>query len=521
MKIGIATIFPWRIHREQGLILNHLLQAEGHEVFHLECGGSRNPCYNKLLKGEGNFFGCSKCQLGAINHLESRYKAKIKLLEQTSPAVGSINFNEKLVSSALSLTRLEHSKRNLSTVSDVIESLVPITSSSYAASKSWAEENNLDAVFVFNGRMDILRGCFDAVQDLGIKVFSFERTWFGDGIQCLFDENCLGLRKISYDLERWKDKALTNKQAHKAADLILNRMLRNPSNEWRNYGGVSSESILPINDIRLLVLPSSMGEVAGHKDWKMDWSNQIEGFEQVIKRLEVPAKNVVVRSHPVWSQNIGKYNARSTSHEYMEWCVDKGYNFIEPDSELDSLDLIKVADAALVSVSTAAIEAAILGVPTISICQSQYSKAGLTTNIFCKSDLGQLDKFKVAGELNKKERYELARKALRFVYYMAYRLPLLPTSLMLSDRNKYLWTGEHPEFIMTDMIKSGTVPLADLSDNSNDILPENQVIDGLISFNRAGIQNKNRIAMPVMDINKSIFFKAIRFFRSFFKIGDR
>ena len=76
MRVGIITIFPWRIHRDQELVLSYFLQKEGHEIFRLECGGSKYQCFNKLLKNEGNLMGCAKCRVAAISHLEESNESK-------------------------------------------------------------------------------------------------------------------------------------------------------------------------------------------------------------------------------------------------------------------------------------------------------------------------------------------------------------------------------------------------------------------------------------------------------------
>lgn len=521
MKVGIITIFPWRIHREQGLVLANFLQEEEHEVFRLECGGSKHQCFNKLLKNENSLIGCAKCRLATISHLEKSNESKFSDFQTT---LGSLSFSEareKVESSALSINRLEYSQETLSSLRGVIEELTPLVTEAYHATHEWVNKNQLDAVFVFNGRMDVLRGCFDAAQDLGVKLFSFERTWFGDGIQCLAAENCLGLKKINSDLREWKELALTEKQALKAGALISKRLQRAPNNEWRTYGKKINKHQKPREQFGILVLPSSVSETAGHPDWTIEWESQIQGFDEVIRKLALSPDEVVVRGHPVWAQKIGNYKAEAINREYSSWCSKNGFKYIDPVEDLDAIELIRASKIVLVSVSTAAVEASVLGKPVISICRSHFSEAGFTKNIFNKSDLGNLDKVNWPGSYDADSIAVNAKKALRFVYYMAFRLPILPNSLRLRNSNNYIYNDDSASSFITDIISSGTVPVADKDHNASNSAYEEKIIRRLMLSDQINAPKEKKSQIQISNFNKSNIVKFILLIRGFFKIGDR
>ena len=521
MKVGVISFFPWRIHREQGLIITRLLEDEGHAVFHLECGGSSHQCYNKLLKQEGNLWGCAKCKLGSIDHLKKQNKSKFSDYSTNYDMSLHPAISEKVLSSALSINRFENSETSLSKVSETVEALTPLTLQAFEVTKAWALEKSLDAVFVFNGRMDILRGSFDAIRSLGIKVFSFERTWFGGGIQCLADEDCLGTRKIAKDLHYWMQHALTREQALKAAALISSRLRHEPNNEWRNFGIKMKGKSDVQDEFSLLVLPSSLGEVSSHLDWRMDWEDQIEGFDQVIRKLGLLPSQVVVRGHPIWAQKIGSYEATHLDSTFDDWCSSKGFRYIRPGEDIDTIELIKRSRTVLVSVSSAAVEAAVLGIPVISICRGQFTEAGFAKGIFGFSDLLHLENIPRITNNNSSVMEENAKLALRFIYYMAYRLPLLPNQLKLIGGNHYSELPDLGSSLMTDILVTGEVPIADQEHNSKDSGFELEVINLLRSFVPIKSYPANFSGLRAVSYNKALFARMIYKFRSLLKVGDQ
>ncbi|MBM4316173.1 MAG: hypothetical protein FJ116_01670 [Deltaproteobacteria bacterium] len=301
--------------------------------------------------------------------------------------------------------------------SELVKRIEPSVDLVFEAARNWIARENIDAVCVFNGRMDVTRAIYEAAKRSNIPVVSHERSWFGNGIQLYPEEHCLSLRPVWEMVSKWIEKPLTQKQALTAASMGAKRFLKLNRTEWRAYN-VSARSVdWPISGTgtKVLILPSSSNEIWGHKDWSCQWPDILSGFEAVLDRLPTKPLNTVLRCHPNWAENIGKQDGSSPERYYSDWARKLGIHCVGSRENLDTLNLIQQADIIIVSVSSAALEAGLLGKKIYSVCPSSYHTAGFTLNIHNQEGLYQTS--------NTLLKEEIIRKTLRFIYTLSCRIP--------------------------------------------------------------------------------------------------
>src|SRR5690606_41622316 len=134
-------------------------------------------------------------------------------------------------------------------------------------------------------------------------------TGFGDGLQLLPEESCLGLRSVHALTRDWRDRPMTSRQAMRAASHVAGRMLRTNTKEWRSYNVKSRPVAWPGGDSarrKVLLIPGSLNEVWGHPDWQSAWAQPTDGYDAIIDHFSLRQEELVLRCHPNWGEYIGK-----------------------------------------------------------------------------------------------------------------------------------------------------------------------------------------------------------------------
>ncbi|NBT59118.1 hypothetical protein EBT16_10080, partial [bacterium] len=374
-------------------------------------------CYTRELRDRPKFVECLTCRLGNIQSYTNQGISRLSDFFSESSRPQELT-REWSFSSASTLKRFESPEDYKSDAFlKLVEKLEPSVRLAYLATRKWIEKEKIEALCLFNGRMDVTRGIYEAAQASNIPVVTHERSWFGDGIQLYPQVHCLSLKPVWEMVSTWANKPLTRKQALAAARTGAKRFLKMNLTEWRAYHLNSQSVSWPQSGPgpKVLILPSSSNEIWGHQDWSCQWPDILSGFEAVLDRLSPKSPNVVLRCHPNWGQNIGKQDGSHPERYYSQWAVKKGIHCIGSKDNVDTLDLIAQADIVLVSVSSAALEAGLLGKQIITVSPSNYHTAGFTINAHTKENLETMDSLK--------SREEVIRKTLRFVYTVSSRLP--------------------------------------------------------------------------------------------------
>ena len=414
-------MFAWRPHAEHLHFLADLAKVAGHSISFLSCDGAFRSCYNiEAGKSSRKASECAKCTLGGVRSYASSGVTSARTL-RGGPKVDSQLAHEWASSSASTLGRHESDQDFLST--EMIETtsrLAVGVDRAFGAAVQWIERESLGCVVVFNGRMDITRAIVEAAKYCRVPYFSYERTWFGDGIQILPNENCLGLKAVTELVRVWAQRPLLKDQAFESAALVASRFLRTNSNEWRAYNKHAVGRQWPTSgDRKVLFVPGSRNEVWSHPDWSSGWKQRTDGFDFVIEELGLGNNEMVLRCHPNWATSIHGKGGEKAEIYYGDWAKSRGVHLIPSNDPTSTLSLIEQSDAVVVSGGSAAFEAGLLGRQVIALGPSVYQGAGFESSFYGPLATGTPRNLQL--ETGKDLEASRQRSALRFGYSMNHR----------------------------------------------------------------------------------------------------
>lgn len=525
MRVGFSSIFAWRPHAEHLHYLARLAREAGHEARFLACDGDLNSCYARELRPDrAAWMHCAQCRLGGLRSFEPSGVRSIGRL--TDPGREPVTTTDWGLSSAATIGRFEAPEEFAGPECGAIAARLEIGArQAYAAARRWIEEERLDALCVFNGRMDATRGIVEAARDAGISFVSVERTWFGDGLQLLPDETCLGLRSIDAAMTQWRDVPLTRDQALRAASHVASRFLRRNGKEWRAYNTQAQVMPWPAHgDKRVLFVPSSRNEVWAHPDWELRWPDQTSGFDSLMERLGMVAEDVVVRGHPNWAERIGLRDGARSEALFRGWAERRGIRYIAAADRTSTLGLIEQADAVVVCGGSAALEAGILGKQVISLGSSIYRCAGFETPARDAEDVATL-RLNAALEpaARTAEAERIARRTLRFCHTMVYRVAqYVPHVRSLTTTRYEYYDGADPQRLL-GLLRGGPLR-ADDGESAGDASGEQEIASLIAERSWAEIMDRSRPLDPpgrMIDIARRPIWRPIDMLREHLPRGDQ
>ena len=166
MNIGYCNIYSFRPHVEHLLFIEKMLRALGNNSFFLVCDGVLLYCYPRELKGAKKICECPKCIIGGIRGFPV---AQITSIVNSSVYLDSISLNKMALSSSCTLHRTEADKEWYDKpVVETRKRLLGAINLVYQCTLRWIEQNRLDAVICFNGRMDVTCAITGACEFLGV-----------------------------------------------------------------------------------------------------------------------------------------------------------------------------------------------------------------------------------------------------------------------------------------------------------------------------------------------------------------
>lgn len=478
MRIGFASIYPWRPHVEHLFYLSQLAKQEQHEVSFFTCDANLPTCYNVELKSSPQWLTCLKCRVGGIrSYTDQNVKSIGDYQSHQSDTCSS--FEEWSYSSASTLGRFESDENYKSEAfMNLVHKLIPSVKEVYHAALQWIDSEKLDALCVFNCRMDVTRAIYEAAQTRNKLIISVERTAFGDGLLLLPNENCLGLKSLHKMNQKWKDKPLTRNQALRATNYMALRFLNKNTNEWRAYNLNAKTSEWPAKGKRrILLLPGSRNEFYDHPDWQSPWDNPLEAYEALINGLKLNIDDVVLRCHPNWGENIGKNTGLLAENYYSQWANSQGIHVIGSTETIKTSDLIKQCDAIVVAFGSGALEAGLLGKQVISISNSNYIHADFADKVFSVEEANNLilniDKLpSEQAQLNR----EVIRQTLRYIYTITHRVPQFTDHILQVKTTQYCYKAGVDASRFTKLLTTGILSEDDI-DFANNEIDEDEIID--------------------------------------------
>ena len=525
MHIGFSSIYSWRPHVEHMHFLATLIRRGGHETRFLTCDADLPTCYGRELRPERSAWAhCARCRIGGVRSYESQNISSIGALTSNFSTVNADAASWAL-SSASTLGRFE-SDADFSSdeFRHFAARLEPVALAAYVAAKRWIQHERLDAIVLFNGRMDATRGILEAARANGIRCITFERTWFGDGLHLTPDENCLGLSEAKRLVGEWRDRPLTRTQALRAANHVALRFLRRNNKEWRAYNTGAKVAPWPIATARrrILFTPSSRNEMWGHPDWRADWAEPTVAIDAIMARLRLRSEDIVLRCHPNWGEKIGNKLGELSEAYYTAWAKSRGIHTIASRDVTSTLGLIEHADAIVVGGGSAALEAAIIGKQVIAISPSLYQSAGFESTVYSQDQLDALALMVDGDEWTRaRTAARISKLALRFCYTMVYRVAQYVDYVRCVTTTEYnYFEGANPQRLL-DLIRSGKLTPDDANSDADESAEE-EIVD-LINSRDWGRLASNFDTAPIksrQSIRRRLMYRAVDRVRAALPHGD-
>jgi len=291
----------------------------------------------------------------------------------------------------------------------------------------------------------------EAARDAGIRYLSMERTWFGDGLQLLPDEDCIGLKSVDSMVDAFADVPLGQDQALRAARHMASRFLRRNKTEWRAYNVSATATPWPANGSRrILLVPGSRNEVWAHPDWASGWAQVTDAFDALIDHWQLKAADLVLRCHPNWAQNIGSVSGERSERYFVDWAQRRGICVVPSSASVSTQGLMEQADTVVASGGSAGVDAGILGKRVIAIAPSVYQRAGFQDTVYKADDIGRLDSAGLPPE-------RIARQTLRFCYTMIYRIPQYVDYVRCVTTTKYDYLDGADPARLGELLRTGSL----------------------------------------------------------------
>lgn len=511
--------------------LAKLLADSGITIEYMTCDGDLPTCYTRQMRpNRAKFLECKLCRIGNIDtysgknsfNIRKRYGSDIEKSDDLALA-GERGHLDWGASSASTVVRFESQvELEQEPFLSLQSGFAAAAEMGYLSARRWIREKKLDAVFVFNGRIDVTRGICEAAKSLNVPFISVERTWFGNGIQLLPNETCLGLQTFHAFVKAWADVPLTDKQGYLGAKAIAERMLRKNSSEWRSYNVNAKAAAWPSANGRwkVLLLPGSRNELHGHPDWAEEWHERTDGYDALIERLKLQPDDVVLRAHPNWSEKVGSQTGEKSSALYRQWCEQRGIQFIPGDSDIDTFSLIKQSDLVVIHASSAALDAGMLGKRVVCLAGTIYKNAGFLENARNKIELGQVRDLQ--REISKFERRSIISKTLRFCFTVTNRFAQFTGYIRSVNASEYRYFDGAASDRIVDIIRTGALqsddPLIAETAVGEELVIDLvdaerwQAIADMATFTASGRE---------LEISRRGVYRHVDRIRALFPIGDR
>lgn len=474
MNVGFINFYPSRPHGFHSGFMDYLLKSYGLNTYFLECGFAFNKCVcSKLNQSYSGLLQWARCQVGRASHYNRSAVSKI-ITKIPKNQLSSEEVSRSLLSSVLAYYREEINTdyENNPILAQSIEFLKSNYLKSYYSTLSFIEKRNIEALIVFNGRIDVTRAAIDAAEKAKINYITHDRPFMGHGIQINANQNIIGLKERIVMNSKYDDKPLSLYQARLAGVEIAKRFLGKNYLEWRLNKTNNKLSSWPTStqNQKILIVPSSIFEKYGHDDWNTPWKSSTNGFDLLLKSIGAKKEQIVVRFHPQWSQKKRKISGQSSRQHYLNWCKKNSYFYIDSDDKTSTLDLIDKCDMLVVNDSTAMVEGGSLGKKIVNLGPS-----GKDGSKFFVSLLNQhsINNFNSLSDWIPKD--EIIRKALRYTYTNLARYPQYFNYVRgVSTTECIAYEGADPKRLV-NMLKTGHLIADDEMVGSN--TEENEIIE--------------------------------------------
>jgi hypothetical protein len=417
VKIGIASLFAFRPHVEHLAYLSGLLERDGHSVHGFTCDAAVEHCYSRDLRGQSRLKGCPACMVGGIRSypIGNVWSVRRGLRKPLSNS----DLHRITVSSVATAQRTETQEElHSAEFTSAQEALRAPAETIYANGLEWIRQRGLDAVVLFNGRMDLTAALRTACRDAAVPCVTVERAWFGHGLLLIPNADCLSLAELGRMSAAYRDIPLTADQAAFVGRVAADRFRQRNDLEWRLYNQGATAAQWPssaFRDRRALILPSSRNEFEGHPEFECEWHDATQAIDAALDRLRIDPRDCVMRSHPNWAERIGRNTGWRSEQHWARWAAARGIHVIRAAERANTYNLIDQTDTVFVNGSSTGLEAALRGRKVVCIGPSLYQEAGFAVSLLTSADVEKLD------ALVNHDPRQVTKRAMRYLYMFARR----------------------------------------------------------------------------------------------------
>jgi hypothetical protein len=244
----------------------------------------------------------------------------------------------------------------------------------YYSTKQYIQENGLEKIYLYNGRLSYTNAIMSAAKSLNTDFYVHDR---GSDLTkyLLFNRHPMhSIEKVTERiLETWDSERDEEKKKRLGSQFFHDRE-NNIIGSWYSFLDKQDKNLLPANwndKIQNIgFFTSSEDELASISDeWNLTlFKSQLEGIKFVSDIISnLPDTHLYIRVHP---------NVESMSDDYKSLLVKLSYNnnttLINYDSPVSSYALLKKCNKIITFGSTVGIEAVFWGKPSILLGKSFY-----------------------------------------------------------------------------------------------------------------------------------------------------
>lgn len=516
MKIGFASIYSPRPIVHFIAFLEHLARDGGASTFSLTCDGAVGTCYNHLFRIRNRHLECAMCKVGGLRsfpvaNISSIDKADVRFLSHDRA-------RQLAYSSAVTLSRVEAPEDFRGPqVTNYQDLLAGGIKAAYSSARRWINDKELDAVVVYNGRMDVTAALAAACKDEGKRLLTVERAGLvGHGIWLMPDYNCLSLRPLKQTMKASASSPLSPRQVKRAAAFLAMRLQRKSDLEWRVYNKSALQTEWPLqhSQRRVLILPSSRNELEGNAEWDSPLTDLGQVLTRLFEDSIIRPCDCVVRGHPIWAERVGSVPFSPANQWWQNYSTRNSLFYIPSESKSSTQDLIREADLILMNGSSAALEAGAYGKQVLCFGHSHYEEAGFVNMIRDESEWHKVN------ALECHDAKEIIRQTLRYIYWVGWRYPQFVDYVRGVTPVKYNFRpGAEPQRLL-DLLESGEVQMDDAT-YGVDEGAEDECIEDFVSGN---IECYTSVSETTHEgenvIQRRVHLRAIDAFRELFLKGD-
>jgi len=294
---------------------------------------------------------------------------------------------------------------------DLLHRLLRASWLAYRSVQRHLQEKSVDRLYVFNGRFAPLRAALRACQAVGVPCLVHERGHDLDHYALFRDTLPHDLVSMDRQIREAWDRAGSASRRTGVARQWYERRARGAETNFKSFVTSQQANRLPdgwdSTKTNIAIFTSSEDEfVAIGDSWRNPlYPRQLSGLSAILASLSDIRSNLhlYVRMHP----NLAEVDNRQT--RAMRQLSAEGLTVIPPEDSVSTYDLMRRADKVVSFGSTAGIEAAYWGTPSILAGPCFYRELGSTYNPATHAELMRL----IAARLAPPE----IEGALMFGYY--------------------------------------------------------------------------------------------------------